>query len=306
MPTMGIIHSGSKDNQDQEKQIATLILHLEGEGYVHGQDGFSINGPHWAHDDPAKLRSYAEHLVQQGVNVLVAAGGSISSQVAKEATQSSGTPVVFTSASHPVSPAPNMTGICARTTELDPTRLTLLHELVPAAKKVGALVNSARPQPDTKALDDAAAMLGLQPLDYKDVRNGHHHGGDPDKIKQAFHDWAAAGIKAALVTANPFFNNHRRKVVDAARHAKIPAIYQWREFVDAGGLMSYGPKLSEAYKLAALYVARILRKQQHHQPKDLPVALLSKFELVINLSTAKELGVAVPETLRARADDLVV
>jgi phosphoribosylcarboxyaminoimidazole (NCAIR) mutase len=89
MPTMGIIHSGSKDNQDQEKQIATLILHLEGEGYVHGQDGFSINGPHWAHDDPAKLRSYAEHLVQQGVNVLVAAGGSISSQVAKEATQSS-------------------------------------------------------------------------------------------------------------------------------------------------------------------------------------------------------------------------
>jgi putative ABC transport system substrate-binding protein len=240
-------------------------------------------------------------LVRQDVRVLVAAGGSISSRVAQEATTVGGTPVVFTSVADPVSPAANMTGICALTIALDPTRLILLHELMPAPKKLGALVNSSRPEYAAQKadLDRAASMLGLL-LDYKDVTDATRSGGNPDRIKQAFDDWVKAGIEAALVTAGPFFNNHRPAVVGAAT---IPTIYQWREFVDAGGLMSYGPRLKDAYKLAAIYVGRILGDER---PENLPVVLLSKFELVINLSTAKVLGIVIPETLRARADDLIV
>jgi putative ABC transport system substrate-binding protein len=304
MPTIGIIHSGSP-GPIQKKEIATLTLSLESAGFVDGQSGFSIPTPLFADDDPQKLRHHADQFLQQNVDVLVAAGGSISARVAKEATATSGTPVVFTSVADPVSPATNMTGVCARTTELDPTRLILLHELLPAATTLGALVNSSRPRFSTQQqeLDDAAGMLGLQPLDYKDVVDKHHLGGNPGHINQAFRDWANAHINAALVTANPFFNNHGPSVVNAAQANNIAAIYQWREFVDAGGLMSYGPKLTEAYKLAAVYVGSILGGAR---PQDLPVALLTKFELVINLTTAKDLGITIPATLRARADDLVV
>jgi putative ABC transport system substrate-binding protein len=304
MPTVGIIHSGSP-GPVQMKEIATLALNLESAGFVDSQNGFSIAAPRFGNDDPQKLRNHADFFVQQTVDVLVAAGGSISARVAKEATATSGTPVVFTSVADPVSPAANMTGVCARTTELDPTRLILLHELIPAETTIGALVNSSRPQSTAQAqiLDGAANMLGLHPLVYKDVVDAGHVGGNPGNINKAFHEWAQANIKAALVTANPFFNNHGPSVVSAAQANNIAAMYQWREFVDAGGLISYGPKLTEAYKLAAIHVARVLKGEQ---PQDLPVVLLTKFELVINLSTAKALGIVIPPTLRARADELVV
>jgi putative tryptophan/tyrosine transport system substrate-binding protein len=288
----------------QKKEIATLTLSLEGAGYVDRQDGFGLPAPLFADDDPQKLRSHADHFVRQNVDVLVAAGGSISAKVAGDATATSGTPVVFTSVADPTSPAANMTGICARTTELDPTRLILLHELLPVEATLGVLVNSSRPQfsAQQQILDDAAAMLGVQ-LDYKDVVDKGHVAGNPGNINEAFTGWKQAGIKAALITANPFFNNHGPNVVNAAQARNIAAIYQWREFVDAGGLISYGPKLTDAYKLAATYVASIL---DGARPQDLPVALLTRFELVINLTTAKALGLTIPATLRARADDLVV
>jgi ABC-type uncharacterized transport system substrate-binding protein len=299
MPTIGIIHSGSSGNQDHTTELDTFTLYLEQLGYVDGQGGFSIIDTRYGNDDPGTLRSHADWFVQQGVNVLVAAGGSISAKQAKDATVTSLTPVVFTSAADQVSPAQNMTGVCARTAELDLTRLLLLHELLPTANKFGALVNSSRPNYSIQPLKDAAANLGVQ-LDPKDVVDTGHSGGNPGKIKQAFDDWSKNGFNAALVTAGPFFNNHRSPVVTAAN---IPTIYQWREFVEEGGLMSYGPKLTDAYKFAATYVARILGGDQ---PKNLPVMLLSRFELVFNLSTAKTQKVAIPQSLLARADDLIV
>jgi putative ABC transport system substrate-binding protein len=299
MPTIGIIHSGSDGNSDHSAEINTLTLYLEGLGYVDGQSGFSIIDKRWGNDDPATLRNHADWFVSQGVNVLVAAGGSISAKVAKDATQTSLTSVVFTSAADQISPARNMTGVCARTAELDLARLLLLHELLPTATKIGALVNSSRPNYTIQNLTDAATKLGIQ-LDPKDVVDTGHSGGNPGKIKQAFDYWSSNGYDAALVTAGPFFNNHRMPVVT---NAKIPTIYQWREFVQAGGLMSYGPKLTDAYKFAATYVARILKG---NQPQNLPVMLLSKFELVINLSTAKAvLNQPTPQSLLARAELIV-
>jgi putative ABC transport system substrate-binding protein len=297
MPTIGIIHSGSGVVPVQQTEIDTFILSLKNAGYTNGQGGFSIRPPipAYANDNLQQLRAHADNFVRQGVDVLVAAGGSISAQVAKDATAARGTPVVFTSVADPVSPAPNMTGICARTVELDPTRLILLHELMPAETTIGALISS-RPQPNTQRqlLDNAANVLGLS-LDYKNIANS----GD---IPQAFRAWHQAGIKAAVVTANPFFNNHGPDVINHANNNNIAAIYQWHQFVDAGGLMSYGTKLLDAYNLAGIYVGLILDGQQ---PQALPVVLLTKFEISMNLTTAKKLDIAVPKTLHARADNLV-
>jgi ABC-type uncharacterized transport system substrate-binding protein len=173
MPTIGIIHSGSGAVPVQQTEINTFITSLKDEGYTDGKDGFSILQPlpAWGNDNPQQLRAHADNFVRQGVGVLVAAGGSISAQVAQQATAASGTPVVFTSVATPTSPAPNMTGICARTVELDPTRLIMLHELMPAETTIGALIAS-RPDPNTQKqlLNDAASNLGLS-LDYKPIAN---------------------------------------------------------------------------------------------------------------------------------------
>jgi putative tryptophan/tyrosine transport system substrate-binding protein len=310
MPKIGIIHSGSRLNHDLRPLINTFVLSLEQEGFVDGKDGFSIDGPHFGEDNPGTLSGHAANLVAANVDVLVAAGGTRSSQIAMEATtKSPQIAVVFTTVTVPVRPAANMTGICAQTAEFDRKRLGLLQELMPAQNKFGALINSDRFKPGTpntqkNDLDGAAAALGLQQLSYKDVGDGN--GGNPGLIPQAFIAWPkeSPSITAALVAADPFFNNHRRQLVNAANNNGVAAIYQWREFVDAGGLMSFGPKLSEGYKLAAIYTASILRKEK--QPKDLPIRSLTNFELVINLTTAKALKIAVPESLLTRASDIVV
>ena len=144
--------------------------------------------------------------------------------------------------------------------------------------------------------------MGLQIPNYQDVGNGH--GGDPASITPAFTNLKNAGIQAAVVAADPFFNNHRKPAVDGANNNGVATIYQWREFVDMGGLMSLGPNLSEGYKLAAIYTARILRGEQ---ASNLPIISLTNFELVINLSTATNFGFSpIPESLLSRANDIVV
>jgi putative ABC transport system substrate-binding protein len=307
MPKIGIIHSGSSGNQDHKRLIDIFLRTLEQEGFVDGQGGFSIDGAHFGDDSHATLRSHANTLVANNVTVLVAGGGTRASQIAKDATsQNPQIAVVFTTANLPVRPATNTTGICAHTADLDRARLSLLRELMPTQNQLGALINSDRFPPGTlntqrADLDNAAVQLGLQPLSYQDVGNGN--GGDLSLITPAFTFWQNASIKAAVIAADPFFNNHRPPLVNAANNKGVAAIYQWREFVDTGGLMSLGPKLSEAYKLAAIYTARILRGER---PIDLPILSLTNFELVINLSTAKQLGITVPESLLSRANDIVV
>jgi putative ABC transport system substrate-binding protein len=301
MPTIGIMHSGSQGKHDA--QIKALNDGLElGRAALGAPVIFA--GPHYADDDPAKLDEIAAKLVNSDkADVLVAAGGSMSSEAARKATATSGKPVVFTSVAYPVRPAANMTGICARTSELDLFRLGLLQELLPGKKKFGALLNPSRFNCaiNKDQLSNKATILGLQALDYKDI-NCTDGKAEAD-IDRAFADWASRDCAGVLVTADPLFNNHRERVIRAAGAPNnIPAIYQWREFAEDGGLMSYGPNLITAYILAGTYVGRILNGTAI---KDLPVLPLDDLELVINLKTAKTLGLDVPPALLARADLVV-
>jgi putative tryptophan/tyrosine transport system substrate-binding protein len=301
MPTIGIMHSGSQGKHDA--QIKAFKGGLDWGGATPGAP-VTIAGPLYADDDPAKLDAIAAKLVgSDKVDVLVAAGGSASCEAAKKGTATTRTPVVFTSVANPTRPAANMTGICARTSELDSIRLSLLQELLPGKKRFGALVNPSRfncvAQKDH--LSNAATLLGLQAPDYKDINSGD--GKADTDIDRAFADWASGGCAGVLVTADPLFNNHRERVIRAAGAPNnVPAIYQWREFAEGGGLMSYGPDLTVAYTLAGTYVGRILKGTAIG---DLPVLPLNNFELVINLKTAKALGIDVPPALLARADLIV-
>ena len=186
-----------------------------------------------------------------------------------------------------------MTGICARTSECDPTRLELLMELCPTAKTIGVLTNSSRSNfsEKFKAVQDAAKALGVK-LTKADATK-------PQEIDPAFKKFKK--IDALLVTADPLFNDMRSEIVKCANTLKnTPAIYQWKEFATAGGLMSYGPDLTEAYELAGRYVVSLL---EGLSPLDLPIVLLTKFELVINLTTVEDMDdFTVPDTLLVRAE----
>jgi putative ABC transport system substrate-binding protein len=290
------MHSGSKGNHD--KQINAFMTCLKLAGYDTKNITFAATNPLYADDDPGNLDQFAKDLVdatKYNVDVIVAAGGPHSAYAAMKAT--AGIPnkwVVFTTFSDPVSPATNMTGICALTSALDPDRLNLLHELMPTKQTIGVLVNSARDNFAIQQgwLDLAAKPLGLT-LDRKDVNLGGSKP-DPNKIAEYMAGWAAANIPA-LVTADPFFNNHRDKA------QKTPAIYQWREFADEGGIMSYGTNLTQAYTLAGNCLGGILDFLSQKQTPVLPNVTQLKPELIINLKTASDLNIRIPDTLLAKA-----
>jgi putative tryptophan/tyrosine transport system substrate-binding protein len=293
---VGIMHSGTKGIHDDH--ISALKAGVRW-AYV---GDWRIEGPLYAGNDLGKMGENAAALVKIPVDVLVAAGGTASSEAAKGATNQIS--IVFTSVADSSRPADNMTGICARTSELDSVRLNLLHELLPGKTKFGALVNSARSnyKPQKSMLDSAAAMLGVG-LDYQDV---NPKGLKATTIGDAFQFWKKSAYDGILVTADPFFNDNRKSVIPAA--AAIPTIYQWSEFADETGLISYGPNLTVAYKLAGIHVGHILRGAN---PASLPILPLNNFELVINLTTAAKMIDAktldrVPPTLLIRADRIIL
>jgi putative tryptophan/tyrosine transport system substrate-binding protein len=307
---VGFLHSGIKSNHGEH--FAAFLRGLADAGYIgDGSDVDHFNVEivdRWANDDRKDLRKKAKELVQVPVNAIVAAGGSASAVAARAATKD--IPIVFTTVADPVAsglvksldyPGRNLTGTAGLTSELDATRLALLHELCPESAgkkiKIGVLTNSSRPSFDAqwKELKDAAARLDLT-LEAYDAPTPSNGSTDTKLIRQAFKHFKGRPV---LVTADPFFNNNRKTVVDAALDNKTIAIYQWREFVAAGGLMSYGPKIMEAYCQAGNYVGRIL---DGDNPKNLPVVLPKSFELVINLRTADKLRLKIPGSLLARAD----
>jgi putative ABC transport system substrate-binding protein len=183
-------------------------------------------------------------------------------------------------------------------------RLQLLCELVPGVTKIGALRCDSRPDAAVQKtiLDNKALALGVGPLNYRSIDpNGTTQDAD---IERAFQEWKAAGVKAVIVTADPLFNNHMDTIVGAAAQRKIPAVYQWREFADQGGLMGYGPSLSLAYKIAGTFAGRIA--EELATIEELPLLSLESCELVINLKAAKDLSLTVPPALLARATDVIV
>ena len=248
-----------------------------------------------------RFPGFISEFVRRKVAVLVTSSPGVPS--AKKATST--IPIIFTMGDDPVKtgivpslnrPGGNVTGVYQFTTGLEGKRLGLLHELVPKAAVLASLIhpNFAPSESQLRDVQEAASRLGVQLV----VERANAE----NEFETAFARVVRQKAGALLVCASPFFNARRQQlVVMAARHG-LPAIYEWREFAEAGGLMSYGTRLADAYHQAGVYVGRILKGAK---PADLPVVQVTKFEFVINLSTAKALGIEVPPPLSARADEII-
>lgn len=300
MPVIGVLSSASAALRGGE-QFAAFDNGLKEAGFVEDQN-VKIEY-RWANDNHARLPALAAELVSLNVSVLVAAGGTVSALAAHRATKD--IPIVFTTVTDPVKsglvasfnrPGGNATGTAGLTSELDSKRLELLHELNPTASVIGVLVNPKRPGLERQLgeLRSAAEKMKLT----LDIRNAIKL----EEIDAAFEAFAQRRVGGLIVTADPFFNSRRTQVTALASALAIPAIYQWREFVSNGGLISYGPSITDAYRQAGISTGRILKGAK---PADLPVAQPTRFELVINLRAVKALGLTVPPTLLARADEVI-
>jgi putative ABC transport system substrate-binding protein len=257
----------------------------------------------WAEGLFDRLPAMAAELAERKVDVVFASGGIVSIQAAMAATQT--IPIVFTTGVDPVSsgfvaslgrPGQNVTGVSLLSAELAGKRLEVLSELVPKARVFAMLTNPKNPadKSDLKGVEDAAMKRGyvLHVLSAETE-------GDFDAAFATAVDKAA---DALLVSPEPFFNSRRDRIVALAARRAIPTIYSWREYPLSGGLISYGANLYDQYRVAGSYVGRILKGAK---PADLPVQQPTKLELVINLKTAKTLGIEVPPTLLARADEVI-
>jgi len=291
MPVIGFLSSGSPGPFAQ--MLAAFHQGLKDGGYVEGQN-VAIEY-RWAEGYYDRLSTLAADLVRRQVAVLAATGGTVSALAAKAATTT--IPILFVAAD-PVRdglvaslnrPGGNVTGVSVFSAELAPKRLQLLRELVPKAGKIAALTNPA-------SMDEPEALTraGFPLLTITAEAEGD--------FGPAFIQAAQQGVEALLVTADPFFNTRRAQIVALATRHSLPAAYPWREYVEAGGLMSYGTSLPGTYHQLGLYVSRVLKGDK---PADLPVQNPIKFELAINLKTAKALGLTVPPTLLARADEVI-
>jgi len=298
MPVIGFLGVRSPDDT---VTLAAFRRGLNEGGFVEGQN--VMVEYRWAIGQYDRLPAQAAELVQKPVAVLVSAGGEPAALAAKAATST--IPIVFTIGDDPVKlglvasynrPGGNLTGINIFTTTLEAKRLGLLHELVPQAAAIGVLLNANFPAAERQLRDvqGAARAIGLQI---------HALRANIDReIEVAFETVASQRIAALAVAASPFFTTRRDKVVAlAARHA-VPTMYTAREYAVDGGLMSYGIDVPDVYRQIGLYAARILKGAK---PADLPVLQPTKFELVINLKTARALGLQIPDKLLALADEVI-
>jgi putative tryptophan/tyrosine transport system substrate-binding protein len=270
-------------------------------GYVEGRN-VTIEY-RWADGQFARLPELAADLVHRRVSLIVATGGTVSARAAKEATAT--IPILFIVGPNPIGdglvtsvsrPGGNATGVALYTSELLPKRLDLLGQLMPRAATIALLVNpsDAAYELETKYVEDAMRVTGQQMVLLKASAERDFEPALVSAVQQR--------VDALLVSANPFFTQRRVQLVAlAARHA-MPAGYPWREYTDAGGLMSYGPSIAGAYHLIGRYASRILNGEK---PADLPVQAPTNYELIINVKTAKALGLEVPHSLLATADEVL-
>ena len=298
MPTVGIMLAGSLEAL--RRTIAGIHEGLKESGFVEGQN--VIVEYRFAEGHFDRFAVFASELVRRQVTVLVVSSAN-GAQAAKQATTT--IPIVFSIGGDPVEsglvaslnrPESNITGVYQFTAGLEAKRLGLLHEMVPKATRVAVLINPNYSESEAQLRDvqQAAPSLAVELV----IARANAE----NDFDAAFATFSRERTGALLVCASPFFNSRREQlVVLAARHA-LPAMYEWRDFAAAGGLMSYGTSLREAYRQAGAYAGRILKGAK---PADLPIVQSTKFEFVINLSTAKALGIDVPPTLSARADEVI-
>jgi len=257
----------------------------------------------WAEGQRDRLPELAKDLVRRQVAVLVATGGDLSALAAKAATST--IPIVFSAGGDPVAsglvaslsrPGGNLTGLSMFTVLLEAKRLGLLHELVPSAAAIAVLIdsNNQHAKALVKDVEEGARRAAVRLIAVTTTA-------DSD-FEAAFASLVQQRADALVVSNSPFFNNRRDRIVALAARHKVPAIYEFREFAEAGGLMSYGTNLVEVYRQIGVYTGRILRGAR---PADLPVKQPTEFELVINLKTAKALGITIPQSLLLRANEVI-
>jgi putative ABC transport system substrate-binding protein len=299
VPVIGWLHSGSP--AVRRDQVAAFQQGLAEVGFVEGRN-VAIEY-RWAEDQLDRLPALAADLARRQVSVIAACGSPASALAAKSATTS--IPIVFENAADPVRiglvaslnrPGGNVTGVTNFSAELGAKRLGLLRELVPSATSIAVLVNPARPGVDAQLAQaqEAARALGL-PLHIL-------HAGSERDFDAVFLTLVQLRAGALVIAADALFNDRRDKIVALARRYSVPAIYEFRQSVAAGGLMSYGTKLLDAYRQTGMLAAKILSGAK---PADLPVMQPTKFELVINMRTAKALGIEIPISMQLLADEVI-
>jgi putative ABC transport system substrate-binding protein len=280
----------------RSRTVEALLRGLRELGYVYGEH--FVTETRGSESRPERLAAMAAELVRLQVDVIVATGVAL--PALKQATST--IPVVMAAASDPVGagyvqslsrPGGNITGMSLQATEMTAKRLELLSELVPAPSPLG-IIWHRDDLPDRRAAEDAARKRGWKPL-LLEIR-------DVGEIEAVFKAATDARAGAVIVFAAGVLFSHGRRVAEVAARSRLPAIYLLRPYVDAGGLISYGPDIREIWRRAAVFVDKILKGAK---PADMPVEQPTKFDLVINLKTAKALGLTVPQSLLLRADEVI-
>ena len=298
MPVIGFLHGASFEGY--KPMVTSFRQGLKEAGYV---DGYNVAIEfRWAEGHYDQLPAMAADLVRRQVAVIVT-GGTPAAFAAKEATST--IPTVISVGVDPVQlglvgslnrPGGNVTGTAVLTVELGAKKLEMLHELLPTAAAIVLLVNPTNPnvESETRVVQDAARLLGL----HLHVL----HASTESQIDAAFGALVELRASALIVGVEPFLNDSRAQIVALAARYAVPAVYGVRDFVTAGGLMSYGTDLVDIYRQSGIYAGKILKGAR---PADLPVQQLTKVALVINLKTAKTLGLTIPATLLGRADEVI-
>jgi putative ABC transport system substrate-binding protein len=302
LPVIGFLNSASRGPSGPFRPFLDAFHQgLNEGGYVEGRN--VVIEYRWAGGQFARLPELAADLVARRVSLIAATGGAVSARAAKGATST--IPILFIGGQDPVAdgivtslnqPGGNATGVALRTLELMTKRLELLRELVPHAAAVALLVNPTDVTNELEAKDVEAMMRAI--------------GGNMVLLKASaendfeptFASAARQQADALLVSPNPFFTARRAQIVTLAARHGMPAAYPWREYVDAGGLMSYGPSIVGAYRQIGLYAGRILKGEK---PSGLPVQMPIKFELIINLKVARALRLTIPRIMLIRADEVI-
>jgi putative ABC transport system substrate-binding protein len=299
-PLIGFFSSRSPDDSDY--LIAAFQRGLAEQGYIEGQN-IKIEY-RWARGQWDRLSAIATDLLALNPAAIVAAGGEPAAFAAKAATST--VPIVFAVGGDPVKegivaslshPGGNATGTTLLTAgDLEEKRLGILHELVPDAELVGILTNPKFPVSgmNLRAAEDAARLIG-QRIKIFEASN-------EAELDSSLIAISKSGVNAILVASDPFFDTQRARILPALAQYRLPAIYQFRQYPVAGGLMSYGPNIADNYRQLGIYAGRILKGEK---PADLPIVRSTQFEFVINLKTAKALDLEIPPTLLARADEVI-
>lgn len=299
IPVVGFM--SGRAPEESEHLTAAFRDGLSEAGFVEGKN-VTVEY-RWAFGKYDRLAALAADLVNRQVAVLVAVGGDVSARAATQATST--IPVVFGGGGDPVRaglvislnrPGGNATGFTLLTNQMEPKRLGILLDLVPKAALIGVLLNPNFPPAVSQlaALENAAQTIGQRIAVFRASSDA--------ELDSSFASLVQQQVDAVLVAADPYFDTQRDRIIALVAQNKLPTVYQFREYAVAGGLMSYGPRITDSYRQAGVYTGQILKGTK---PGDLPVFQPTKFEFVINLKTAKALGVTIPAGLISFADEVI-